>query len=161
MTQRHFVTRWLGAFGLTLALVGQLGRGTTSAQTTLAETRQSADRSDADAQYRLGLMYATGQGVAQDFAQAAAWYRKAADQGDAYALANLGNMYLSGQNVPQDYVEAHMWYSLAASRATGDTQKEYAAARDALAKQMPRARLAEAQRLARDWEAAFEQRQAD
>jgi TPR repeat protein len=34
------------------------------------------------AQFNLGLMYEEGQGVQQDFKQAAAWYRKATEQGD-------------------------------------------------------------------------------
>ena len=58
-------------------------------------------------------------------------------------------------------MEAYKWRSLAASRATGDTQQRYGEARDVLAKQMTPAQLAEAQRLAREWQAAFEQRQAD
>ena len=63
--------------------------------------------------------------------------------------------------MPQDDVEAHKWHSLAALRATGDEQKQYAEARDALAKQMTPKRLAEAQQLAREWQAAFEKRQAE
>ena len=90
---------WLGTLGLILWLVGLVSQGTTSAQTSLAETRQRADQGDAYAQYNLGLMYATGQGVTQDFTQAAAWYCKAADQGDAYAQYNLGLMYAAGQGV--------------------------------------------------------------
>ena len=99
--------------------------------------------------------------VPQDDAQAVAWYRKAADQGHAAAQFNLGAMYDNGRGVPQDYVEAHKWVNLAASRATGDNQKEFAAGRDLVAKKMTPAQLAEAQRLAREWQAAFEKRQAD
>ena len=70
-------------------------------------------------------------------------------------------MYFQGQGVPQDYVEAHKWINLGTSRVTGDTQKERAEARNLLAKQMTPAQLAEAQRLAREWQAAFEKRQAE
>ena len=70
-------------------------------------------------------------------------------------------MYDLGQGVLQDYVEAHKWYNLAASRVTGDAQREYAEARDTLTKQMTLAQIAEAQRLAREWQAAFEKRQAE
>ncbi|MDA1306902.1 MAG: sel1 repeat family protein, partial [Acidobacteria bacterium] len=100
-------------------------------------------------------------GVPQDYVEAVAWYRKAADQGDAAAQYNLGAMYFKGEGVPQDYVEAHKWRNLAASRATGDEQKKYAETRDATAKAMTPAQIAEAQRLAREWQAAFEQRQAE
>ena len=64
-------------------------------------------------------MYANGQGVPQDYAEAMKWYRKAADQGDDTAQYNLGLMYYNGRGVPQDYVAAHKWFSLAAARATG------------------------------------------
>ena len=103
-------------------------------------------------------MYRDGRGVPQDFTQAMAWYRKAADQGSAVAQYNLGVMYRDGRGVPQGYVEAHKWHDLAASRITGDTREEYAETRDALAEEMTPAQLAEAQRLARDWQAAFEKR---
>ncbi len=127
----------------------------------MAWYRKAADQGLAEAQYNLGFMYRNGEGVPQDDTQAAAWWRKAADQGFAAAQFNLGGMYATGKGMPQDYVEAHKWQNLAASRVTGDEQKEYAEARDALAKQMTPAQLAEAQRLAREWQAAFEKRQAD
>ena len=44
---------------------------------------------DADAQYSLGLCYANGGGVPQDFEQAATWYRKAAAQGHSGIIHNL------------------------------------------------------------------------
>ena len=34
------------------------------------------------AQYNLGVFYANGEGVEQDFKEAVKWYQKAADQGD-------------------------------------------------------------------------------
>jgi TPR repeat protein len=44
-------------------------------------------------------MYAEGQGVPQDHAEAARWYRKAADQGNALAQFGLGLMYDQGHGV--------------------------------------------------------------
>jgi hypothetical protein len=41
------------------------------------------------AQYRVGLMFALGRGVPQDFSVAMKWNRKAADQGYDKAQANL------------------------------------------------------------------------
>ena len=70
-------------------------------------------------------------------------------------------MYHNGEGMPQDYVEAYRWLILAVSNATGDTQNKSAEIRDATAKQMTPAQLAEAQRLAREWQAAFEKRQAE
>ena len=56
------------------------------------ETLQAAEQGNADAQFNLGVMYDTGQGVRQDYAQAVQWYRKAAEQGLADAQYNLGVM---------------------------------------------------------------------
>ena len=39
-----------------------------------------AERGSAAAQFNVGMRYATGTGVPQDYAMAASWYRKAADQ---------------------------------------------------------------------------------
>jgi TPR repeat protein len=47
-------------------------------------------------------MYYSGQGAAQDYAEAAKWFRKAADQGNVNAQARLASMYFWGQGVPQD-----------------------------------------------------------
>ena len=48
---------------------------------------------DAGAQTNLGNMYANGQGVVQDDAEAVKWYNLAAAQGVADAQTNLGFMY--------------------------------------------------------------------
>ena len=124
----------------------------------IAALRVKANAGDADAQYKLGYAYENGQGVPQDYAQAAAWFRKAAEQGDAVAQFNLGAMYRNGQGVPQDYVESHKWRNLAASRASAENQKIYAGIRDLVAAQMTPAQLAEAQQRASAWLAAFEKR---
>ena len=115
------MTRWL-ALGLTLSLVGLVSQGNASAQTPLAETRQSAAQGYADAQFNLGLLYSIGEGVPQDFAQAATWYRKAADQDHAAAQFNLGFLYGNGQGVPQDFAQAAAWYRRAADQGFADPQ---------------------------------------
>ena len=87
--------------------------------TALAER---AEQGDADAQFRLGVMYDIGQGVPQDEAKAAAWYKKAAEQGDADAQLNLGLMYDNGRGVPQDEVRAVAWYRKAAEQGNENAQ---------------------------------------
>ena len=69
-----------------------------------------------------GFRYATGQGVPQDRAEAARWYRKAAEQGDADAQFNLGLMYHNGQGVPQDHAEAARWSRKAAEQRDAEAQ---------------------------------------
>ena len=57
-------------------------------------------------------------------------------------------MYAEGQGVPQDYVQAHMWASLAAANGN-DTATMVI---DITAAQMTPGQIAEAQKLAREWE---------
>jgi TPR repeat protein len=67
-------------------------------------------------------MYEYGQGVAQDDALAAAWYRKAADQGNAKAQHNLGVLYNFGRGVAQDDAQAVAWFRKAADQGLADAQ---------------------------------------
>ena len=71
-----------------------------------------AEKGVAAAQSNLGLMYSRGQGVPQDNARAAYWYRMAAEQGLAVAQHNLGILYKKGDGVPEDEVLALMWLYL-------------------------------------------------
>ncbi len=82
----------------------------------LAGTRAKAERGDPVAQKELGAIYAQGQVVKQDYAQAARWYRAAADQGHAGAQAALGELYEAGQGVPHDEAAAAEWYRRAAEQ---------------------------------------------
>jgi TPR repeat protein len=80
-----------------------------------------------EAQYNLGSMYLEGQGVLEDYAEAAKWYRKAAKQGDAHAQYNLGLMYEKGQGVRQDDAQAAKWFREAAEQGHLLAQKSPAA----------------------------------
>jgi len=79
-----------------------------------------AERGNADAQFQLGVMYESGQGVLRNDAEAIKWYRKAAEQGDAVAQFNLGIMYAKG--VSPNYAEATLWYRLAADHGLAGAQ---------------------------------------
>ena len=57
-------------------------------------------------------MYANGEGVVEDDAEAVRWLRLAADQGHAGAQYNLGVMYADGEGVPEDDAEAAGWLRL-------------------------------------------------
>jgi TPR repeat protein len=81
-----------------------------------------ANAGDANAQFNIGVLYDNGQGVAQDYKQAAAWYRKAAEQGRAEAQLNLGVMYARGDGVPKDYAEAVRWSRKAADQGNAGAQ---------------------------------------
>jgi TPR repeat protein len=110
--------------------------------------RPLANQGNAYAQFRLGAKYGFGHGVPQDYVEAVKWFRLAADQGNAGAQIKLGLMYQLGQGAPQDYVLAHMWFNLSA--AQGDQFS--AAERDDIAKLMTPTQIAEAQKLAREWQ---------
>ena len=97
-------------------------------------------------------MYSNGDGVPQDYQEVLKWYRLSAEQGVASAQFNLGVMYANGEGVTQDYVQAHKWFNLAASRATQGKLKDYRLARDKLSEKMTALQVAEAQRLAREWQ---------
>jgi hypothetical protein len=114
--------------------------------------RKAAEQGLAEAAFNLGIKYEIGEGVGQDSTEAAAWYRKSANQGFDRAQFNLGLKYANGQGVPQDYVQAHMWIALAAPRANRAHEKRYAATGDKIAAKMDSAQIAEAWRLAREWE---------
>ena len=79
---------------------------------------------------------------------------KAADKGDAWAQLGLGIMYQDGQGVPQNYVLAHMWFNLAASNPAleKDGHDQAVRNRDAVARKMTAALVAEAQKLAHEWQ---------
>src|SRR5207302_1022097 len=91
-------------------------------ETALGLYRPLADQGNAVAQYTLGLMYANGQGVPQDYGEAAKWFRLAAEQGEATAQFNLGVLYHSGRGVSQNDAEALKWYRRAADQGHASAQ---------------------------------------
>jgi uncharacterized protein len=108
---------------------------------------EAAKQGHAGAQVNLGTLYLRGEGAPESAQMALFWFRRAAEQGDALAFAKLGLMYAQGRGVLQDFIQAHMWYNLSAAHG----ENRSAEARDALAKQMTPAQIAEAQRLAHEW----------
>lgn len=84
--------------------------------------RKLAEKGDAQSQFMLGALYATGKGVARDHAEAAKWYLKSAKQGLAAAQNNLGFMYDRGLGVPQSDHEAVRWYIGAAEQGHAQAQ---------------------------------------
>ena len=92
--------------------------------------------------------------VPQDSAEAMRWYRLAAEQEYVIAQYNLGVMYFNDRGVTQGFVQAHMWSNLAASRMTGETRENAVNNREIVAGRTTADQIAEAQRLAREWEAA-------
>ena len=113
---------------------------------TVAETKKNAEAGDAWAQYYLGMMYAEGEGVSKDGAEAVKWFRLAAEQGYANAQFNLGNSYYNGVGVPKDLVQAHVWINISAAKGNELAQKKM----PILEEQMTSEQKAEAMKMARE-----------
>ena len=84
--------------------------------------RQQAVQGDGEAQYRLGIMLHTGEGVPQNETDAVQWLQRAATQGHPAAQRLLGRLYLTGQGVPRNETEAASWYRRAADQGDPEMQ---------------------------------------
>ena len=111
----------------------------------------SAERGRADAQAKLGFMYATGRGVPLNYTLACYWYRRGAEQGNAAAQHLLGLMYDKGFGVPTDHILAYMWLNVASARTQGEVHEDNVRLRDAVAGKLSLGQLADAQQLAAVW----------
>jgi uncharacterized protein len=109
--------------------------------------RRSAMQGYPDAQYKLCEMSERGQGLPQDYQEALRWCGLAAEHSHGRAMFMLGRLYHTGHGVPEDVVRAHMWYNLATANGYGEGKKW----RDRLADDMSPTQIAEAQKLAREW----------
>ena len=76
----------------------------------------------ADAQYSLGFMHATGEGVTRNDALAVKWLRKSACQGNARAQNNLGVLHRLGRGVPQSETTALEWFRKSAAQGLAHAQ---------------------------------------
>lgn len=109
---------------------------------------KAAAQGQPKAQFSLGTLYFNGEGGSKDYQQALRWIRLAANQGEALAQTKLAIMYDDGNGLPKDKVQAYKWLSLAATN--GD--KPAPMLRDLLAKEMTPAQIAEAKKLASEWD---------
>ena len=73
----------------------------------------AAEQGLALAEFNLGLKYDSGEGVPQDHAEAARWFRLAAEQGHLGAQEVLGAKFWIGMGVVQDLVMAYVWFNVA------------------------------------------------
>lgn len=80
----------------------------------LAVLEKAAQRGDAKAQYRIGMMYLKGDGVDENSRVGVDWLESAAKLGDKNAAAELGWCYLKGIGVPRaNGTRAFEWFSMA------------------------------------------------
>lgn len=74
-----------------------------------------AAKTHISAQLSLGIMYAEGRGVQQDYAEATRWFRKAGEF-NPDAQFNMGVIYAKGHGVVQNIPRAKKWFRRAASQ---------------------------------------------
>jgi len=113
--------RWVTLFAIVVLVVASSVAGVAQ-QESIDELRARAEQGDAEVQGYLGVKYASGDGVPQDYAEAVHWFRLAADQGHTGAQYNLGVMYSEAVGVQRDDTEALRWYRLAASQGDAGAQ---------------------------------------
>jgi TPR repeat protein len=101
---------------------------TSKEATDLNEVFAAADAGDAEAQYRLGNLFAHGEGVARDPQTACNWFLKAAEQDHVEAQAKLGAVYAAGGGVKKDFAKAISWFRRAAERGHLGAQVKLGAA---------------------------------
>jgi TonB family protein len=88
----------------------------------LAAAREGAERGEAAAQYKLGMIYLNGQGIQQDRDEADKWLQKAAAQGAADAQEALGLINAPRPNYAGDPTLAISWFRLAAAQGKAQSQ---------------------------------------
>jgi len=99
------VTGMLEGWGLTLTAdsgkpLGEEPRSSANAPTgsidysNFEQVKKAAERGDPKAMDVLGDMYAKGQGVRENYAEAAKWYRRSADAGYPEAFTSMGTLSL-------------------------------------------------------------------
>ncbi|MGR3614929.1 MAG: tetratricopeptide repeat protein [Paracoccaceae bacterium] len=75
----------------------------------------AARSGNAEAEELIGVMYALGLGVEQDYQRAFEWYLRASLKGHPGAQSGIGWYYEVGLGMPgPDLVRAYMWYALSA-----------------------------------------------
>jgi len=115
-----------------LGFIVLLGCGRAAAPASLSPDQvqaitAKAEKGDAEAQRTLGQAYAKGEGVPQDYKQAAKWYEKAANQSNAVAQLAFGELCEAGQGVTRDEAQAASWYRRAAEQGYANAQYNLAA----------------------------------
>jgi len=111
------------------------------------------------AQYRVGVMYWSGQAVCHNEPEAVKWFLLSAAQGNADAQYNLGQEYATGGyghgGIERDAPEAYFWLVLAIeNKATKKSSLDSATqTRDLIAGKLTPEQLAKIEKRLADWRA--------
>jgi TPR repeat protein len=82
--------------------------------------KKAGPKGNAEAAYRIGLLYALGEGVLQSIPDAVIWYKRAAEQGQLDAQFQLGLIYLNGSGARGPNVG---WMARASERDASSAQR--------------------------------------
>lgn len=103
----------LAALG-NLYLEGRMG-GKRDLECARSYFERAALMGSAEGAFSLGMLYATGVGVAKNHQEASKWFIMAAKRGLPSAEMLVGDLYREGRGVQKNYSKAALWYSRAAS----------------------------------------------
>ena len=114
--------------------------------------RMAAEQGYTGAQYKLGFLHRSGEGVPEDLSASVRWFRRASEQGHHYSQEMLAQHYRDGEGVPQDNVQALKWLELAIAKAKPSPMRtSWEKERETLTAGMIPEEIAEAKRLASEW----------
>ena len=88
----------------------------------IRELIKKANEGDAKSQYELALRYIDGDGVKQNYYNAALYARMSADQNYPEGMNLFGNLLFNGTGVSQNQAEAVEWYRKAAEQGYDEAQ---------------------------------------
>jgi hypothetical protein len=105
-----------------LAELYEQGRGGPRNRIEALRLYQIAAEGNPWAARAVGRLYATGDQIASDFSEAAAWFRKAALAGVGWAAWDLARLYEAGQGTEPVPGEVARWYGVALAQVAGDSK---------------------------------------
>ncbi|MFC5077756.1 Sel1 repeat protein [Vibrio thalassae] len=82
-----------------------------SSLASIAQLEQQAQLNNAEAQYRLGLAFETGEGVRRDLSLAAYWYQQASENGHRAATYNYAQALEYGRGIKSNHAKAVLLYT--------------------------------------------------
>ena len=118
MHKRFVVTSVL----VTLLISNTFLISNTAASNNVDKIQSAAEQGDVTAQYKLAIMYDSGDGFNENNTQAVKWYREAADQGHGDAQIILGFHYETGEGVFTSDTEAVKWFRKSAKQGNAKGQ---------------------------------------
>ena len=78
--------------------------------------RIAAAQDNPSAAFEVGVRFAEGRGIKQDFSEAYRWYHRSAAKGFALAQYRLATLYERGLGTTADAEQARLWYTRAAEQ---------------------------------------------